>query len=213
MKLCKKVLALMFVLLLAGCSAKADYPEMKAVDTAGLELAEAADSSVKFSYPADQWTEMEGSSPLTVAYNESLDQEYVCNLNVQFSQDYNGTLKEKDLKSMMDEMETYAGYMEVTTSELRLLAGEPVIYMECVTQFNDEYLDLLIEQGAVSEADIEAMGGREVFLNIPATEQIMMYAAVDGGLFVYVGTYYDDAQKQAVTDLMTVVIPTTKKAG
>lgn len=135
----------------------------------------------------------------------------MCNINIQASQEWSGQLTEKDMDELISAMKEYVGYITINTSEMRLINDEPVIYWESTIQFTEEYLDAMIEAGGLTEADIEAYGGREALLSIPPTTQIMVYATVDNYLFAYVGTYYGDEQKQAVIDALTVIIPNTEK--
>lgn len=215
------------MLLTAGCSGTVNDPETEptntttimpanednteAVNTADITLASAQDDTVKVSYPADTWTFQEGITPLTLAYSEALGTDNMCNINIQASQEWSGQLTEKDMDELISAMKEYVGYITINTSEMRLINNEPVIYWESTIQFTEEYLDAMIEAGGLTEADIEAYGGREALLSIPPTTQIMVYATVDNYLFAYVGTYYGDEQKQAVIDALTVIIPNTEK--
>lgn len=220
------VLALV-MLLMAGCSGTVNDPvdeptntttimpvnedNTEAVNTADITLASAQDDAVKISYPADSWTVQEGISPLTLAYDEALGTENMCNINVQASQAWSGQLTEEDKDELTAAMKEYVGYITIETSKMWILNNEPVIYWESTIQFTEEYLDAMIEAGGLTEAEIEAYGGRDALLSIPPTTQIMVYAAIDDYLFAYVGTYYGDEQKQAVIDALTVIVPSTEK--
>ncbi len=114
------------------------------------------------------------------------------------------------MKSVTGEIENQASFITVGLTEMRLLNGEPVIYSEVTTSFNEETIDYMIDNGVWTEDWIDANGGREAFLAIPDTEQVYLYAVVDGNLYIYIGTYYEDADKQTVIDAMTVFIQTTE---
>ena len=88
--------------------------------------------------------------------------------------------------------------------------GEPIIYIERTTKITDEMLDLMIESGAITESQIESMGGREALLSIPETNQIQIYAVVDGNLMIYTGTFYDENSREETLDVMRIMIDTTK---
>jgi len=46
-------------------------------------------------------------------------------------------------------------------------------------------------------------------LAIPPVNQITVYAVADGHLCIYLGSYFDDAQKQAGLDAITVMVDST----
>ena len=68
----------------------------------------------------------------------------------------------------------------------------------------------MIESGAITEAQIESMGGREALLSIPETNQIQIYAVIDGNLMIYTGTFYDENSREETLDVMRIMIDTTK---
>ena len=76
-------------------------------------------------------------------------------------------------------------------NELMSFNGEPVIYYEAETKLTDEMIDLMIEEGAITEEHIEALGGRETLLNMPPVTQIGINAIVDGKAISITGTYND----------------------
>lgn len=214
MKKCWKrlALALALLLVLAGCSAGAPkYPELPAADTEGVVLESVATDTFKFCYPGESWVQAEAAGQLAVIYVGDDGEDGQCNFNVQLSAAYEGKLADKDREELMAALDAYDGYITVDLSELRLLKGEPVIYMETTMQFTDAYLDLMVEEGVFTEEYIAELGGRELFLSLPPTHQVMIYASVDGGLFLYTGTYYNQAQKDALLRALTVVIPNTER--
>lgn len=200
------------LLLCAGCGAGArDYPELPAADTNGMTLETTENNILKVDYPADKWIADEGTDPLVLYYIDTLDSDtgYV-NINVQLSQAYSGKLTESVMKKMIGDMESQVGFINVSLSELRMLNGEPVIYSEATMSFDDDTIDFMVESGEWTEEWIEENGGRETFLAIPDTKQVYIYAAVDGNLYIYVGTYYENADKEALIDAMTVLVQTTQ---
>ena len=202
---------LLALVLLAGCApSKPAYPVIEPMDTRDKTLETTQDTKLRFSYPAEEWIAAEGAEPASVAYAETYGTERTVNVNAQVSSGYSGALKESDLEGLLDAFDELGGYMAPTLAELRSQNGESVIYTETSIVYTDELLDLMVEKGALTEEWPDANGGRQILLDLPETDQISMYAVVDGHLCVYVGTYYDTAQKQPLIDVMTVMIGTTE---
>ena len=99
--------------------------------------------------------------------------------------------------------------IEILNAELRSINGKSVIYTETVTRFNDEMLDRLLEQGVITQDDVDAAGGRDAILSIPPTDQITLYAVTGAYLYIYTGTYYEESQKADVLEALTVMAQTT----
>ncbi len=236
MKLMKTLLllamtALLVLSLFAGCAApggdpeadapdtqntvtpiKPDEPELpviEAVDISGMELTTADNGIVQVSYPADAWVFSEGQTPLTLMYAETNGTDRAVNVNVQAAGAFSGELTEADMDSLIEGLDSMGGYMSLQTVELRSLNGSPVIYMENVLQFTDEYIDLMLEQGVLDQETVDAMG-REALLSIPPTTQVMVYTENNGELFAFVGTYYEEAHKAVVMDMITILAQTCK---
>ena len=184
-------------------------PVIEAVDISGMELATADDGTVQVSYPADAWAFSEGQTPLTLMYAETDGTDQAVNVNIQAAGAFSGELTEADMDSLTEGLDSMGGYMSLQTAELRSLNGSPAIYMENVLQFTDEYIDLMLEQGVLDQETVDAMG-RETLLSIPPTTQVMVYAVNNGELFVFVGTYYEEAQKDIVLDMITIMAQTCK---
>ncbi len=197
----------------AGSAANATV--LEAADTGSLELGEVSNSSFSMQYPSEDWYGDDGSNPLSIYYNATLGTNQAVNINVQKSANYNAKLTEKDLKDVVAGLSDSENGLsvELVKSELRAFNGETVLYFEMVSQMTDAVIDYMLESGTWTQDFIDSLGGREVLLNIPPTDQIMIYAVIDGGLYVYTGTYYEADQKDIVLDCMTVLMQTTKSAN
>ena len=203
-------------LMLCSCggaaSSVADAPALETVDISNLELDELSTSSFSIQYPSEDWYGTDGSEPLALYYYPTIETEQAVNVNMQKTSDYNAKLTKKELQDIVDGLADNKNglSMEVVMSEMRTFNGEPVFYIESVTQITDAVIDFMQESGLWTQDFIDSIGGREVLLNIPPTDQILIYAVIDGGLFIYTGTYYDAAQKDIVLDCMSVLMQTTK---
>lgn len=207
------LLALLLCLgLLAGCGSQpaVDYPELTAPDPSAYELESAQNSSLKVSFPKGDWVAEPNTDPLTIYYRETADSDYTVNVNAQVSQAYDGTLSESDKDDLVDSIAEEGPFMNITEAKVLSLNGSPVIYMEETLSFTDETVDWMLDNGVWTEAWLEQMGGREAITAIPDTDQLLLYAVVDGQLCIYTGTYYEEGQKATVLEALTLMAQTTE---
>ena len=207
------LLALLLCLgLLAGCGSQpaVDYPELAAVDTSAMELESAENSSLKVSFPKADWVAEPNTDPLTIYYRETADSDYTVNVNAQISSSWKGSLSESDKDDLVDSIAEEGPFMNITEAKVLSLNGSPVIYMEETLSFTDETVDWMLDNGAWTEAWLEQMGGREAITAIPDTDQLLLYAVVDGQLCIYTGTYYEEGQKATVLEALTLMAQTTE---
>lgn len=189
-----------------------NYPIIEAASFDGSTLAPAEDATLRVAYPADLYTPAPDFSPLTLWLNETIDAENSANINIQKSEAFDAKLNQSFLDHLLDSQKDVAGAeaLTINLAEIRELHGEPVIYMENVTQINDEVIDLMLAEGILTEELIEQSGGREALKAIPPTKSVAIYGVIDGYLTMYTGTYYDDAHKQTLIDTMTILIANTE---
>ncbi|MBE6038000.1 MAG: hypothetical protein E7218_02185 [Anaerofustis stercorihominis] len=212
----KKLSAILLVLLLTlglfSCGDDtSDIPVLEVTDKTSSELAYVTDDTIKAGFPADEWTGFDYTLPLTVMYTQTMNtQGGAVNINIQNLTAFPKKLDEAALESFRGSIEQNIGFAEISVFELRRLNDENVIYIELVTVINDELIDQAIKNGLFTEAEIDALGGREVLKQTPPTNQIALYAVVDNRLCMYTGTYYEDSQKQAVLDVINVMVQTTE---
>ena len=215
----KKLLSLAALLLtlclLAGCGSQpsVDYPELPAVDTSAMDLESAQNSSIKISFPAGEWVPEPNSDPLTIVAADTAEDAASVNLNAQVSGSYSGTLSESEKDELVQSLAEQGPFMNVKLAELRSLNGEPVIYMEETVSITDDAIDWMIENGIWTETWVEQNGGRDAFLSIPDTDQVMLYAVKDGNMCIYTGSYYEESQKSGVLEALTVLVETTELLG
>ena len=91
--------------------------------------------------------------------SDSLD-----NINVRVSEDFEGPFTEKDMNTLINQLNLMGAStgFKIISNELKTFEGEPVIYYEAETNLTDEMLDMLVEDGSVTEADLEAMGEESI---------------------------------------------------
>ena len=198
-------------LILAGCGAvsEEDCPPLEKVDLSSMTLETVGNSTFSVQYPAGKWIGSDGTSPLIIYYTDTLDTGEAVNINVQQSGTYSGKFTEKYMNKLTDGITESFPNIEILNAELRSINGKSVICTETVTRFNDEMLDLLLEQGVLTQEDIDGAGGRDAILSLPPTDQITLYAVTGAYLYIYTGTYYEESQKADLLQAMTVMAQTT----
>lgn len=191
-----------------------NYPVIEAADYSGMELETIENSQMGYSFPADEWMQI-WDNPLQIALIDTINSD---GQTVNISVSLVSTSKmpknwiDDALEQLQEEFsEEYGDSITIESIEVRTLDGKKVIYSEVVTKINDEMIDLMIEEGIYTEADIDALGGRERILSAPPTTQVAIYAEKDGYVYVCTGTYYEEDQKQMVLDTMTIMIGTMEK--
>ena len=195
-------------------SEPAALPELPAVDLSTLELTAAENDEMTIWYDADVWYPAKLNNILLLIDADTADSDQaVCISSTCVDSTDPEPLTEQFRAAVTDELRKQNPNIEVTCSELRTLCGQPIIYVEGCVQITDAPLDQLLDSGTMTQADIEAAGGREALLAAPATNQIMIYSTADGGMFIHCGTYYNDEQKAAVLEAITILAQTDQTAG
>lgn len=224
MKKWNKVLSLMLVLLfmmttIAGCGkdeekeqSKQDeptYTAIEAVDPESVTLGSAQNDTVKISFDSGKWQHWEQMQNLGIALTETWEQQYTVSVVTSVIGEYpEETITDDNRKQLMEGMGEAGDWMTFPVSELRTLDGEIVIYIESTMDYTEDYLNYLVEAGLYTQEWVDQ--NKDTLLNAPDTKQIQVYAIVDGNLVSYIGTYYEDTQKQDVIDAITVAIQTTE---
>lgn len=184
------------------------YPVLEDT-TAGISLAEASDDKIYVQYPSEGWA-FDNTLAFTV-YKAPDDQGRSVNINVMASTPWQGELTPDMVEPLKEQITaTITEGMDIKVMEMRSFCDAPIIYMETNTVLTEAMLDLVIESGTITEAQIEQMGGREAVLTGMSNKQIQIYAVVDGYILVYTGTYYEDESKAEVITAMEAMIKNSK---
>ena len=232
----KKLFAMLLVFcLMTGCSAQpqetsaapaqpqdtavapveVSYPEIPAAALDYMTYATQENQDIRVSYPLDMLTPDTEVYPMTFYLNDSLETDFFANINIQKSIEFPGVLDESALEEFMEAFgaQYAASGMTITLSELRTLHGQPVIYLEAVTQITDTVIDIMIEQGILTEEYIESIGGRDILKALPPTYNTGIYGVVDSHIAMYTASYQDEAHRQPLIDVMTVLFSNTEILG
>lgn len=211
----KSIIALLAfrIVYLAGVRAdKRQDGVLVEADTAKYNLVDVSGSQMSAQIP-DSWMLGENITGTNIAVYQksSYGTGQTNNVNAVISQQFSGKITKKMTDELLASLNEYLDEgTKVTASGMYSYKGEPIIYIERTTKITDEMLDLMIESGAITESQIESMGGREALLSIPETNQIQIYAVVDGNLMIYTGTFYDENSREETLDVMRIMIDTTK---
>lgn len=125
------------------------------------------------------------------------------------SQDYEGPLTSEDMDDLMTEIKNMnvSGF-SIEKNEMKTFDGQPIIYYETKAQLTDDMIDIMIENGSITESDIDAVGGRDALMVIGETDQLGISAIVDGKIVMVTGTYYDNSDD--VMEAMKLLLKTGK---
>ena len=66
-----------------------------------------------------------------------------------------------------------------------------------------------LQNGIFSQENIEALGGKEAFLNQPEKKQIQMSVSFNDRITNITGTYEDDKNRETVLKAMTTMVQTS----
>ena len=193
------VLSLLLVLALCACGeSKVDYPALDAPDLDTMTLSE--------------WLADPSIDPLTFYYlADTSDEENMVNINVGFLLSGVKRLTEDDMSGMLAELEgEYSNELTIQEKRMCSLDGSAAIYMEGTMQFTDKTIDLMIENGAFTQEEIDAFGGRDALLSVPPVSQLYIFSVNGGDLFICTGTYFSADQKADVLEGMTVLARTAE---
>lgn len=207
------LLAACLCLMLCGCGGE-KYPSMRCVDISDLSLSKVSNSVMSLRYPDELWYGVDDREPLTIYYRSTMGTDRVVNINADKLFECRTAPTERDMNDIVDGLkEMYASTIDIKSAELRDLNGSTVIYMESTLRFTDDMIDDWLESGRLTQADLDAMGGREVLLALPPTEQMFLYLMKDGWLYLYTGTYFEEKYYDMVLDTITVLAQTTESVG
>lgn len=183
-----------------------DLPVMEQV-TIDFDTATADGEYVKANYPSEEWTYIDDSplSPFMLSYTNASENNI--NINISASQKSPYSLQEL-AKLFPEQLKESTPGINVTLSEVKKFGKEELLYVETVTKITDESIDLLIEEGSLTEEMIEQAGGREVLKSTPETKQISFGIQKDGKLVFITGSYFNDSEKEVVLKAMNTLAQT-----
>lgn len=208
-------LILVLVVSLWGCGEKTpSYPDMGDVNMPeNAKTGENEDFSAQFD--GEKWIFDDSIGSFAIydkeVYEAGNPDKSCGNINAIVSDEYEGPLTQEDLDSMTKSMESMgmSGYT-IKSKELKSLEGETVIYYESEVELTDEMIDFLVENGGITESQIEELGGREELKKARKTNQTGVCAIIDGRVVIFTGSYYSEDEKDDTLEAIKVLIHTGK---
>ncbi len=200
------VLALILVFSV-GCSAP--YEVLEPVDRSSMTIETGVGIGVSADYDAGEWF-FDGSG--TLGSYQLYDMDYT-DINQVMSINFampNPSIAGLEIDSIAKIFELQMASMgnEVLTKEIKVINDTEIIYFESVVVMNDEMLDLMLEQGIITEQQIEDMGGRDYLKSTPPTNQVSMMQVIDDEGYMFSGTYFSESDKELVVDALTLIMET-----
>lgn len=184
------------------------YTVIEAVDLETVTLGSAQNDAAKISFDSEKWHHWEQMQNLGIALTETWEQEYSVSVVTSVIGEYTEeTITDENREDLMEGLGGAGDWITFPVSELRTFEDEVVIYIESTMDYTEDYLKYLVDSQLYTQEWVDQ--NKETLLNAPNTNQIMIYANVDGHLVSYIGTYYEESQKQVVLDAITIAIQTT----
>ena len=167
----------------------------------GSHLQTVSNDVIRVSYPADEWlvtvdgeqmsfTRVKGGLPAAI------------NLRL-YDKNY-GPLDGRDVQHLAQKMEEWLpGYLTVEDANVsNTQTGKPIIILDTVGVFTEEYIDQMLARGAYTEEMIEQMGGRETMLAYAPLYTTMFFAEIGGALFHCTCATGMDSVYQTITGML-----------
>lgn len=212
-KLKVMLMSMLLVSSLTACGGNASSKSVATIQpvTIDFNVASLDNGTISFEYPTDEWKRVESGFPAipVMLIPSDASNNTNTNINVVVSEEVKMPL-DKYLSAIPATYEQVSPNIKVDLSEIRTLDDKEVAYNENTVQFTDENIQKCIEKGILTEQMIEANGGKEALLNIPAQKQIQMTFYLDNKSTTVTGTYTEDNEKENVLKAMTTIVQTAK---
>ncbi len=210
----KKIIVVLFMVLsftlaLSGCSNPQGPTSLETVDKTGMNIVLGDGGNVTAEYDSNVWEfdEAQILGAYTIYYKNSQNANELMNINYTQPDVLAEDTTASELLGLFEA--SFIGY-EISNQKVYTLGEYEVVYMETLSSITDTEIDLMLEQGMLTEADIESYGGREALKAIPPATQVFMSRIIDGKAYSFVGTYYSEEEKEILIDGLTLIMETLK---
>ncbi len=188
-----------------------DLAILEPVDVSSMSIATKASSGISADYDENIWNcfGVEGGiGVFTLIDKEPEDANNIMNVNLYAPDPLNGMAFEDFTKQLSVSFAMVGS--EIVNSEFKTLNGEKIYCADVVTSITDFTIDLLIQQGAMTEEQIEAVGGRDALKAIPPTTHTIMSKELNGNVYMFTGSYHSDEKKEVCIEALTLIMQTLK---
>lgn len=212
---CLAACMIAMMVFLVGCggdvsvdNVEKEYPVWELVDISGMELLDAEDDTMKYQVPADTWIPGTNvNDDMVVLLAETYGTEEPVAVNAVVGDHGGTTIDETFMDGVSASINSDLG-MSVKSSELRSFNGQTICCMELTVEYTDEVIDNMLKYGAITEEELNNVGGREYFLSMPAYETVSVYMLIGNQRVTCGGPYYNQEQKEAVMSLINIILQT-----
>lgn len=209
----KKLKAILFSLFLifslVGCN-KTEPISMNPINI-DFNVKTVDNGTITFNYPIDEWEEAPSFNPdlIKILLYPKNDLEKTTNITVGITAESTNLTLDDYVKLLPSQLEKSSPGTKVTVAELRKINDIEVSYIELNTKITEEAMEYGLQNGIFSQENIEALGGKEAFLNQPEKKQIQMSVSFNDRITNITGTYEDDKNRETVLKAMTTMVQTS----
>ncbi|MBS5793663.1 MAG: hypothetical protein KIC92_02755 [Clostridiales bacterium] len=209
----KKLTAILFSLFLifslVGCN-KTEPISMNPINI-DFDVKTVDNGTITFNYPIDEWEEAPSFNPdlIKILLYPKNDLEKTTNITVGITAESTNLTLDDYVKLLPSQLEKSSPGTKVTVAELRKINDIEVSYIELNTKITEEAMEYGLQNGIFSQENIEALGGKEAFLNQPEKKQIQMNVSFNDRITNITGTYEDDKNRETVLKAMTTMVQTS----
>ncbi len=209
----KKLTAILFSLFLifslVGCN-KTEPISMNPINI-DFNVKTVDNGTIAFNYPTDEWEESPSFNPdlIKILLYPRNDLEKTTNITVGITAESTNLTLDDYVKLLPSQLEKSSPGTKVTVAELRKINDIEVSYIELNTKITEEAMEYGLQNGIFSQENIEALGGKEAFLNQQEKKQIQMSVSFNDRITNITGTYEDDKNRETVLKAMTTMVQTS----
>ena len=189
---------------------------LERVDTSKYRLVEVSNDNLSVTIP-DTWELERKQTEVAMAVLQSwtLNDNRVGNTNnanIQILYPFSGRLDEEIENALVENIQKEdAEGTKILNSDVYEYDGNPVICVEMESYMTEELLDLIIQDGNITQDLIDSYGGREKFIkSIAPTFQVIIYAIVEDTLLAFMGTFNEPNDKTEILDVLKIMLETVK---
>lgn len=133
------------------------------------------------------------------------------NFNIIVSQKLGRDLLPSDLPDFKEGYSSQVAMYGLDASNMRMVSigGIPSFYYDYYAEMTDEAIDFAVENGIFTQEIVDYYG-KEALKDMLQCYQVVGVASVDGTIIIVTGTYYDEADKTEMVDIVNLLISNAK---
>ena len=133
------------------------------------------------------------------------------NFNIIVSQKRGRDLLPSDLPDFKEGYSSQVAMYGLDASNMRMVSigGIPSFYYDYYAEMTDEAIDFAVENGIFTQEIVDYYG-KDTLKDMLQCYQVVGVASVDGTIIIVTGTYYDEADKTEMVDIVNLLISNAK---